>query len=496
MKLSSAFLQSSLLLGLLACQGTPPLSTEPIPSPGSKPSTGPTAAPTGTPSTAPLARLSAPLTPRAASKVEPLSLAPVSLKSGQERQLRLDLLQWSPDRSRFSYLLNDDILGPDAKLSSSLRLREQNSQKDQELKLPAGKVSNIWWLDNQQLAVLLQTASSPTATDYTLYRLQVQSGETTELKRLQISGRKPEIYSLHAEGPQLMYVDLAGDQLRLNLLNGLNGQLQSYNTGLPASRLNAYASHQLAAPDSDSLILLAGYQQSDSPASLQMQTQSLVPQTYFEAYRLQRSSGKVSKIKLSGLEDGSFELSPQGRYLLQGHTVSDLLKDTSQQISSIDKPFWWSEGVLFAFESAAVPPMAGVWFDAASSQELGRISINYDQTPVPDAHHVPLKFSAVDGGFLLHSGNGTWFCALMPNPSAADPLAKELGISQAAIKKMGPSEAIPLLTSQQHPSQLRQQSENSPLTASKQGSLNMKVYQPDGQQGGLFLLLDIQAPKS
>jgi len=492
---------ASLLLLLSACQAAPvktpgqagPASPVPSPQPSVRPSSRPN--PTELLLVPPAALL-----PQAAPSVAPLTLPKITLMAGQERHLRLDHLAWSPNRSRFSYDLNDEVLGPNSHKSETLRLRVQASQQDREIPLPSGSLSRLWWLDEQNLAVVMETGGLDRKTPrvHVLYRINPDTGGRAELTRFSGEAGSPEIHSLSAHEHEILFLDAAGGNLNLHVIDGLSGRKKVYPTGLPTSTYDSYTAHQLAVPDAGTILVLAADGTPPSLGGPDMAIQNAANRDKVDVYRLNRSTGQLSKVSLPSFEAGNHSLSPGGRYLLGSSSVRDLLGNgPAIPLQTIGKPQWWSEGVIYAFESAARPPQAGTWIDAATGKPLSRSSISYDQAALPtsasDQSQSDVVLSPGLGGFLLSSGGGTWFSALLPQPSQTSPSMAQQNIHQAAVAGMGPTEPVPLSV----PSQLRlrQQTENSPLTLEKSGPMHLRVYHPDGRKGGLFLLLDVVAPK-
>ncbi len=407
---------------------------------------------------------------------KPVKLDSVALEPLQERQVRLAALAWSPNRKRFAYLLNDEIIGPDASQLQSLRLRDPFSQQEQQLELPQGRVAGLWWLDSKHLVFSLQEPRTAPLTPQTparfkLYRLEVESGERIELKRFDFDGRGPELYSLHAQNSSLLYLDAQGGKIGLNVLDGLTKAANVYPTELNLLQYDALREHRLYLPDSQHLILLAGRR-------LFGKTQAFV----FDLYCLDRSSGDLTKLAMD-LMAGEFELSSEGRYLIADGQFKDLLTNTSVKLtatSAYSEYKVWSLERIMALSGESPLFKSVSWLTHSGSllakQEFAK--------QVDDGNVEGLKglVSVADQGLFVWRDNQAWFTPLAeksPNPVSAFKLNAEAKLE--------------ILAEPGQPVVLQYQPEGT-LKAKALKPIRLKVYGLSGgvNAKGFYPLLEIQ----
>lgn len=472
------------LMLLLGCNAPPATVGPPLPSasPSASPSSTPSSSPVPSSVPTPFPDPGLPPLPVPVASLQPLRLPPVALLPGQERHLSVDEVSWSPDRSRFVYHLRDSIYGEGGRRGESLRLRVQASQQDTALTLPPGSISRVWWLDGQTLAVLLQQSGPPldsAATQFGLYRLRPGGEPASLLRRFDFDGQRPEVYSLRAQGSQLLFVGLAKGKLQLHALDGLSGQEQQHATELAASRYNAGSAHRLYMPAAGQWLLLAGRQ----PAS----TGSGIAPARFELHRFEadRADAGTRPLETGSLEQGAFSLSADGRYLLQGNQLQDLLPGGARRDLAIAGDLmWWNAGRLFGFDSAARPPLRMAWADPATGLRAGANTIDYSGSGLdsnPDGISAPL-YAPLDRAVLYRRGSSHWLLGLDPSLTAAKVARLDLS-GEVNLLSDEPSAGSLIL----------HQLEQSPLTPGATAPLRLRLYGLDGAGGRFYPLLDIQA---
>lgn len=412
----------------------------------------------------------------------------MALSKGQERHLHLKALAWSPERNRFAYVLDDEIRGPDASLLQSLHLRDQASQRERLLELPAGRVARLWWLDAQTLVFLHQEPRTAEITPetplgYRLYRLQADSGERVEIRRFAFDGTGTELYSLSLQNGLLLYLERqSSGLLNLHVINGSAENI--YATALSSLRYDAADAHRLYLPDGQSLILLAGRRVAGS----RRDTPRL-----FDVYRFSRGSGELTSLATE-LKEGSFRLSPDGRYLLQPGQVQDLLSGKSRLINSSGELNSWSSSRLLSLEGAGRGPERVSWYDLLSGTQLATrrlLPMPVDVVGAAADNTATLMgplLSVADQGVLLWRDHIAWFTPLSetgPEPLSAFRL--DAGAPVEVIAE--PSGAGPVVIQSQPGGPLMSGA------AQKQKQVNLRVY---GLSGGLagqgfYALLDIRA---